>query len=649
MTSEHRTTGGTAGRHAAITQVEIGRNDEGVDIQALLAWLRRNQVVLGGIVLIAAQLAWKAQILSHLYFTQDDFYNLDVAVRSPFNWHYLTFVGAGHLMIGPRAVMWMLARISLYDWRLAASVTFVLLACSSVAALRLLRTLFGDRPVILVPLAVYLFGPLTVPNLGWFSAAMESLPLQLAIFMALNAHVWYLRTGRMGHLLAAVTWVGFGLAFFEKALVLPVLLFAITSAFCTGGTSWLAGARLALVRYWRAWLAYAVLAAGYAVLLAISLRTSTSHPQSPRSVHAVLTFAWTLVKDNLLPGAVGGPWQWLPNFSGLPSLAAPPAALTWLAMIVAIFVVGVSILRRKTAWRAWAIGALWVVAADMLPVVISRLNGWDPRLHALQTHYLADAVPILAIVVGLALLPLTDGQVGVQETAGAGKYRSAANYAWRMVAPALFGMFIFGSIWSVQAYENVTNENQAKSFISNAEQAVRTAPQGTLVLDWPVPTGIMSPLFGNYSRASVVIGEMARGTLQGKLKWITHPVGTIDGLQIFGIDGRLYPASVFGVVSQTRSATQGCWRERNGQIVVRFVTRTSIDSWALRIGYLWYPQAPGFLTVRYGKSVRSFEVTHGLHSAYMPISGSASKIVVSGLSGPDMCIGDVEAGAFGPY
>ena len=82
MTSEHRTTGGTAGRHAAITQVEIGRNDEGVDIQALLAWLRRNQVVLGGIVLIAAQLAWKAQILSHLYFTQDDFYNLDVAVRS---------------------------------------------------------------------------------------------------------------------------------------------------------------------------------------------------------------------------------------------------------------------------------------------------------------------------------------------------------------------------------------------------------------------------------------------------------------------------------------------------------------------------------------------------------------------------------------
>src|SRR5215470_19726862 len=123
MTHEHQTPTARGGKHSAISEAETVAGDNGVDIQALLAWLQRNQVVLGGIVLIAAQLAWKAQILSHLYFTQDDFYNLDVAVRSPFNWHYLTFVGAGHLMIGPRAVMWMLARISLYDWRLAASVT----------------------------------------------------------------------------------------------------------------------------------------------------------------------------------------------------------------------------------------------------------------------------------------------------------------------------------------------------------------------------------------------------------------------------------------------------------------------------------------------------------------------------------------------
>jgi len=83
--------------------------------------------------------------------------------------------------------------------------------------------------------------------------------------------------------------------------------------------------------------------------------------------------------------------------------------------------------------------------------------------------------------------------------------------------------------------------------------------------------------------------------------------------------------------------------------VVRFATPTSIDAWELRIGYLWYPAASGLLTVQYGNSMQALEVTHGLHSAYLPIRGSASHIIIGGLSGPDMCIGDVEAGALGPY
>src|SRR5260221_13043151 len=373
------------------------RHDQGLDVHATMTWLREHQVQVAGWIMIVAQLAWKAQFLRQVYFTQDDFFNLDLAFKSPLNWHYLTFVGIGHLMIGPRAIIWVLARISLYDWGLAASVVLVLLACASFAALRLLRTLFGDRPVILVPLAVYLLTPLTVPDLGWWSAAMESVPLQLAIFMALNAHVWYVRTSRARHLVAAVLWVSFGLVFFEKALVLPVVLFAVTAAFFAGGTSWLAGARQVLVRYWRAWLAYAVLMAGYGILLAVSLRTSTIHPQPPSSVASVLTYARTMVKDTLLPGAIGGPWQWLALPSGAYALAAPPAGLTWLAMIVAAVVVGASIVRRKIAWRSWAILVGWIVAADMLPVILGRLNYLPAVTFGLETRYLADAAPVIAI------------------------------------------------------------------------------------------------------------------------------------------------------------------------------------------------------------------------------------------------------------
>ena len=226
------------------------------------------------------------------------------------------------------------------------------------------------------------------------------------MFMALNSHLHYVRTARRRHLAAAVGWVVVGLLAFEKGLVVPVLMFAVTSAFVVGGGSWLAGMRRALMRFWRAWLLYAAALIGYAIVLATSLRTSTTQPLVP-SATAVLTFSWGLLKDSLLPGAIGGPWRWWLLPGHWYALATPPIALIWLAFIVAIVVVVASILRRRISWRAWAILAAWVVLADMLPVVIGRLN-WYPVLLALDTHYVADAMPVLAICIGLATLPVID-------------------------------------------------------------------------------------------------------------------------------------------------------------------------------------------------------------------------------------------------
>ena len=48
-----------------------------------MIWVREHGVLFAGVAMILVQLAWKAQFLSHLYFTQDDFYNLDLAIQSP--------------------------------------------------------------------------------------------------------------------------------------------------------------------------------------------------------------------------------------------------------------------------------------------------------------------------------------------------------------------------------------------------------------------------------------------------------------------------------------------------------------------------------------------------------------------------------------
>ncbi len=621
------------------------RDFEWADLRSAADWFRNNRVLVAAVVLIVAELAWKAQFLSHMYFRQDDFHDLDLAIQSPFSWRYVTFIGAGHLIIGLRVVAWFLVRTSLYNWGLASAITLAFVAAANVAALRLLRMLFGDRPAILVPLLVYAFCPLTVPDLGEWSSALESVPLQLALLMAVHAHICYVRTERRRHLIAAASWVAFGLLFFEKGLIVPVLLVALTGGFLIAPRgNWLGDMKTALIRYWRAWLAYAALIAVYLLVLAQSLHTSTTHPGTPGSASAVATFAQGLLKDSLVPGALGGPWQWLPVSGGSYSFAAPPFSLIWIGLIGAIVVVAASIWRRPIAWRAWVLVIGWVALADMLPVIISRLGDFSPGVLGTETRYVADAVPVLAIGLGLAFWPLTMDQSRAKQ-GGAHVLRARAGQQSLEVAAGLVAVILFGSIWSVQAYENVTTGKPFAEYIGNATAAIKQAPRGTPVLNVAVSGDMVEGLFGSYALESTVIGDVQ----PGRLRWLRRPAGTLDGLRIFGSDGRLYQAQVHGVVSEPLPAGQKCWPSINGKTVVRFGGSSPSYTGILRMGYIWFSSSPGYVSVTYpGGGIHDVAVKPGLHTAYVSITGSVNHVTVQALGGGVMCIGDAQAGNLGP-
>lgn len=621
-----------------------------LDLAPAFRWAQHRVVFLGAVALIVAQVAWRMSFLSGMYFFREDFFNLDLARRSPFSWSYLTYTGTGHLMIGERAIVWVVARIGLYDWGLAEAISLVFLAGAGVAAFVLLRNLFGERPLILVPLAIYLLAPLTLADLGWWTAALGSLPLQFAMLMAINYHVHYLRTSSVRHLLAALGWTGLGLLFFEKGIVVPFLLFAITAGFMAGKGSWLAGARAVLVRYWVAWALYLALAGAYAVLLVTALKTSSTSPQAPSTVGAVGTFAWNLVSKSFLPGAMGGPWQWFPLAGRWYAIAAIPAGLAWLPLIVAACVVVSSMVRRWIAWRAWVILLVWVAVADIAPVVISRLS-WYPGLLALDTRYVADAVPVLAVCIGLAFIPLSSrASEGTALPAADASPRPSpvrpggwtpSDQRWRAAATALFAVFLVGSVASSQAYADATSGSEASSFIANATQAVGLVPQGTQVVDSGLPGAVT---FVGDARASRVIGDIS----PGRIRWVSVPEGIFDRLLMFGADGRLHNAQVLGMGSPARPAGRTCWAARSGQVVVPFFTKTSPGSAVLRIGYFWNSQYPLLVTVSYGSQVRQAQLEPGLHGLYLPVTGSASAVVISGYGASRPCIGDAEAGNLVP-
>ena len=618
-----------------------------VDWPEFVAWARNRGIVLFGLVLIAAQLIWKSIFLSHYYFYQDDFHFMELAVSHPFTWSYLTLVGAGHLFPGVYAICWVVARIALYNWAFAAAITIVMLAAASLAALRLLRTLFGSRPAILVLLLIYLLCPLVMMDTRWWSAAIELLPLQFAIFMALNAQVHYVRTGRFRHAIAAAAWLAVGLIFNEKALILPLLLFAISSGFLMEGP-WPAAIVQCLVKYWRSWAVQAAMLAGYAVMFAFSLHTSTVQPKIPDTAAGVFTLIWELVKETFVPGAFGGPWQWFPTSDAQYAASAPPATLAWLSLIVAVGVIMASVWSRRYAWRAWAILGGWLLAADVAPVVVGRIAEMTPGVLALQTRYVADAVPVLAICVGLAFLPLA----GQPDTSRKRPLTADGGQMTRMVAAGLVGAFVIGSLWSVQDLANTTSGATSRLYVQNAQAAVAQAPAGTLIADSMVPSALMIGAFGPYARASRVIGPLESAADAARIRWTSRPDGTIDHLMVFGPDGRLYQAAVYGPTSVPFPAKRGCQRVRQGSAVVRFTSPTASGPGVLRIAYLAAAAVNGDdVTVSYGGSAQVLTIKAGLHSAYLPERGSVQSVTVSGMSGAvatGLCVGAMQAGFIVP-
>ena len=621
-------------------------SDEWADLRPLFTWIaHRRPVVIGAVVLIIAQLAWRAHFLGHLYFHQDDYFNLDLAARSSLSWHYLTFVGVGHFMIGQRILAWLLVKTSLYNWGLASALVLAILAATDIAVFLLLRRLFSERPAILVLLTIYLLYPLAVPDFGYWTAATESVPLQLAIVLALYGQLKYLRSGRRRDLAFAAGWVVIGLIFIEKGLVLPVLLFAVTAFFCTDARSVLGGIGRAFVRYRLAWGVYAVILACYGVLLAFALHTAASGPELPRSAGAIWTYVWAVVKDALLPGAVGGPWQWLKAGGGY-ALAAPPTGLVWLSFVITIAVLLVTIWRRPLAWRAWAILAGWVIAADLLPVILRRINGTYPVLFALDTRYLAELAVVGTICLGFAVLPFTglSDAPALEPKTGSKRIPLPGQQVVRAAATAVVAIFVVGSLWSAQAYVNVTSGSVAASYIGQATSAIAQATRGTPVVNAYVPATIFVGYHENYGLAATVLGEID----PGKLRWVSKPDGTIGNLAIFGPAGNLRPAWVYGASSGRSSAASGCWPVRQQRIVVKFLGNPPYLSTALRIGYIWGGSTKGTVTVRYGHRVQQLQVLPGLHAGYLPVAGTASRITVSGMAGTGLCIGDVEAGDFDP-
>lgn len=576
---------------------------------------------------------------------------------------------AGHLMPVGLALTWALARISLYSWPLASTVIMVLVAAASLAMLRMLLTVFArpggaSPPAILIPLAVYLFAPLSAGAVAWPSVALRVLPLQLAMFMAVDAHVRYLRAGRPRQLIGTAVWLVIGMASADQGALVPLLLFALTVAYFEPGRLRDA-ARRAAVRYWRAWTVYGALLAAYCVIFFIQLGASAVHIAGPGKATSLYEFAGTVLGTGLLPGILGGPWQWLA--SGY-AQAAPPPAAEYLSWVVVAAVVLASCVFRASAWRAWVILLGWVAAASVVPTAISGF-GLSVTAFGEQTGYLANATGVLALCLGLAFLP-------------AGEAVDTPPRPVRVLAAVAFGCFVAGTVASLQGFESVTPAAAARSYIATARVAFAGVPHGTVVVDGPTPATVMAPgFFSGQADTARVVGPLARGKPAARLSWISVLDGVYTDPMIFDAKGRLRPVIVTGLPSRpplkpkpppkpgskpgskpkpgsrlgqsppAKGATQGCWSVTSAGTSIPLKGTLYRWSWTARLAY---SGPAGLLSVTFGGSgSQQLAIPAGTHVAYVPVTGSGNMINVrfagpTGSNPVSLCVAGVTVGLVYP-
>lgn len=608
-----------------------------VELTRAGTWLRSNAVIIASLALIALSLWWKAILLSHSFFRLDDFIYLNRAAHSGFTWKYVMWVDAGHLTPLGSAIAWVLVKVSPADWALASAVTLALLAITCLALLRMLRTFFRDHPGVIVLVAIYVLSPLALSGLSWWTVTNELLPLQAATFLAVTAHVHYLRTNRFRHAAATAGWIFLAMASSLRGAAVPLLLLALTSAFFVEG-SWLRGIVVALRERWKGWLAYFVITAGYLVVYGAQLSTSSVNPGRPGSFGDVFTFALTQIRDNFIPGSLGGPWHWIG--AGVYAAADPPVMLAAASWVIAAAVVVVSIFYRPRAWRAWAILAGWLVLVDMVPVILGRASFVPGVLLGLVTRYVWDATGILALCLGLAFLPLA--VVAQRHTHAPQQYHRPLRTAAACVLTAV----VIGSVWSFYSYPTDPGAGVGRSYVATARLALAQAPSGTVILDDPIPADVVGgQFFDTTGMASSLLTPLIGGQQQERPRFITRPYGTYAHLLEFDGWGRLVPAVIFGQSSPPLATGHSCWSAHSGTIEVPLLANVQ-HATMIQIGYL--AGSPGQILVNFGGQTLLYNYKQGFKQAYLPVHGSGSTIEIERVSGPMPCIGSVKAGSLLP-
>ena len=587
-----------------------------------------SQVLWGAVALVALQLAARGWVALTGNFFADDLILTGRAGMMPvLSAEYLLHDHDGQLMPGGFLVAGALTHWWPLQWWAPVVSLLLLQAIASVSVLRLLRVLLGDRPVLLVPLLLYLFSPLTLPAFAWWAAALNALPLQAGLAWVAADAVVLARTGKKRYAVTGTIAFALSLAFFAKAVLIP--WFALVVVVLLGrNASQATPVRWAVRRGAALWTGAAVVTAvwvrAYLTLVESPLRNS------PLSAAEAAAPVGNGIARGVLPALLGGPWSWYssqgsPPWAGTPLVLAAAGCAIWLGVVVA------TVRGRRDAWIVWLLVLVHVAASAGL-MVLGRLTPALADNLPLTLRHFSDCAVVVAVAVALILRAPSRSRQAVQPL--------LTPRGRRLVLPAAAVLFVVSSLWSTVTFQRSWTHPPAEAYLQTARSSLAAAGSVPL-LDQTVAADVLwGPAYPD-NLASQIFAPLPE----------RPPFAPVTSeLRLIVDSGELVPAHVVPTQLFTTGPLPDCGHIVSDQQVTVIPLEGPLFEWGWTVQLDFYANRGGIMQVSLagGEAVRT-EVHRGLQRLFVRLTGGGRELRVQTTSAdvfvcvPSGIVGLVEA------
>jgi hypothetical protein len=510
----------------------------------------------------------------------------------------------GHVMPGAFLVAGGITRLAPLNWVGPAISLVVLQLLASLALLRALHVILGWRPVLLLPLTFALFTPLGVPAFAWWAAALNSLPMLAAMAWVCADAVLLVRTGNQRYAATGLLVYFGGLLFFEKAAAIPFVAFTVAALYAHVTSSgsvmvvWRRGVRL--------WVsALAVTAAWIAVYLVVVDQKRWSFDVS---------MTWELlsrsVTHGIVPGLVGGPWDWQ-RWAPASPWGTPPVAVMVLGWVALAAVVAISFMRKERIGPVW-LAAVGYAVACQIPIYLMRSSRFTALELAQTLRYLPDLVVVLALLLAVGLCaPNRDRSAWLDSS----RTRT-------VVTVCTTTAFVVSSLYSTTTFLASWRDNPTRQYLQSAQAGLAAAHAAS---DAPLLDQEVDPLVLQRVASPEHFASHMFSLLDDRPEF----AGTTSELRMLDVNGHVVDAKVTWVRSIVPGPEPHCGYlvQPDFPVSMRLDGPLLPADWTAEINYL--ANSDGSMTMSLSEGTETkVPVRPGLNRVFVRLSGAGDAIKV---------------------